>query len=259
MNDGSDVLIERRGPALWITIDRPARRNALTDGVLQGIARGYESAESDSEVRVIVLTGSGDKAFCAGADLEPGRNFAFDPARPTTAYADLARQTRSASVPSIARVNGACMAGGMGLLGMTDLAIAASSAVFGLPEVRIGLFPMQACALLQDLVPRRVLREWSLCGERFDAATALRAGLVNAVVAPEGLDAAVNDLVGRIAAGSPVAMRRGLRALRRMEDAGFDGALALGEAQIGLAALTDDAREGIAAFNEKRRPRWIVE
>lgn len=257
MND-AEVLHERHGSALWITINRPARRNALTDEVLEGIARGYDSVHADSGVRAIVLTGAGDKAFCAGADLKPGQNFAFDHARPTTAYADLARRARSAQVPSIARVNGACMAGGMGLLGMVDLAVAASSAVFGLPEVRIGLFPMQACALLQDLVPRRVLREWSLCGDRFDAAAALRAGLVNAVVAPEALDAAVESFVERLTAGSPLAMRRGLWALRRMEDSGFDDALAFGEAQIGLAALTEDAREGIAAFEEKRPPRWLV-
>ena len=259
MSGPAEVLVEHRGPALWITIDRPARRNALTNAVLQGIADGYEVAEADPGVRVIVLTGSGDKAFCAGADLEPGRNFAFDHSQPTTPYADLARLARSSRVPSIARINGACMAGGMGLIGMTDLAIASSSAVFGLPEVRIGLFPMQAAALLQDLVPRRVLREWCLCGDRFDATAALRAGLVNEVVDPSELDAAVARFVDRLVAGSPVAMRRGLMALRRMEDSAFDDALAFGEAQIGLAAQTEDAREGIAAFNEKRKPRWVTE
>lgn len=253
----SVVLQERRGPALWITINRAARRNALNDEVLEAIARGFDAAESEAGVRVVVLTGSGDKAFCAGADLTPGDNFAFDHARPTTPYADLARRARSSRVPSIARVNGACMAGGMGLLGMVDLAIASSTAVFGLPEVRIGLFPMQACALLQDLVPRRVLREWSLCGDRVDAATALRAGLVNSVVAPEALDAAVDSCIERLIAGSPMAVRRGLWALRRMEDSGFDDALAFGEAQIGLAAQTEEAREGIAAFNEKRPPSWV--
>jgi methylglutaconyl-CoA hydratase len=253
------VLIQRKGAALWITIDRQARRNALTDAVLQGITAGFAAAESDSGVRVIVLTGAGDKAFCAGADLEPGRNFAFDHVVPTTPYADLARLVRGARVPSIARVNGACMAGGMGLLGMTDLAIASTTAIFGLPEVRVGLFPMQACALLQELVPRRVLREWSLCGDRFNAEAALRAGLVNEIVAPEELDAAVARYVSRISAGSPMALRRGLRALRQMEDLGFHDALAVGEAQIALIALTEDAREGIAAFNEKRPPRWSAE
>jgi methylglutaconyl-CoA hydratase len=252
-----EVLIELKGRALWITIDRQARRNALTDGVLKGIATGFETAEGDAQVRAIVLTGAGDKAFCAGADLEPGRNFAFDHSVPTTAYADLARLVRAARIPSIARVNGACMAGGMGLLGMTDLAIASTTATFGLPEVRVGLFPMQACALLQELVPRRLLREWSLCGDRFDAQTALRSGLVNEIVPPEELDAAVARYVTRICAGSPIAQHRGLRALRLMEDCGFEAALAVGEAQIGLAALTEDAREGIAAFSEKRPPRWV--
>jgi len=259
VSDPSDVLLERRGRALWITINRPARRNAITDAVIDGIAEGFRAAEVTPEVRVVVLTGAGDKAFCAGADLEPGRNFNFDRARPTTAYADLARLARSSRVPSIARVNGACMAGGMGFLGMTDLAVAASNAVFGLPEVRIGLFPMQAAALLQDLVPRRVLREWCLCGERFDAAIAARAGLLNDVVPPGELDSAVGRYVDRLVAGSPVAMRRGLWALRHMEGASFEEALAFGEAQIGLAALTDEAREGIAAFNEKRRPDWAPE
>jgi enoyl-CoA hydratase/carnithine racemase len=259
VSGATEVLIERKAAALWITIDRQARRNALTDGVLQGIATGFAAAESDSEVRAIVLTGAGDKAFCAGADLEAGRNFAFDHSVPTTPYADLARLVRNSRVPSIARVNGACMAGGMGLLGMTDLAIASTTATFGLPEVRVGLFPMQACALLQELVPRRVLREWSLCGDRFNAETAWRAGLLNEIVAPGELDAAVARYVSRISAGSPIALRRGLRALRQMEDLGFADALAFGEAQIGLTALTEDALEGIAAFNEKRPPRWSVE
>lgn len=251
------VLLERKAAVLRITINRPERRNALTDEVLEGIASGFRQAENEQDVRAIVLTGAGDRAFCAGADLEPGKNFAFDRARPTTPYADLARLAASARVPSIARVNGACVAGGMGLLGMTDLAVASTSAVFGLPEVRVGLFPMQAYALLQGVVPRRVLREWSLCGERFDAQAALRSGLVNAVVEPAELDAAVDRIVSQILAGSPVAIRRGLWAMRQMDDHSMEDALAFGEAQIGLTAQSDDAAEGIRAFGEKRPPRWV--
>ncbi len=255
----SSVLEEQRGGALWVTINRPERRNALTDEVLGRIARAYERAESDSSVRVIVLTGMGDRAFCAGADLEVGRNFVFDRSSPSTAYGDLARVARGVQKPSIARVNGACMAGGMGLLGMTDLAVAVDSATFGLPEVRLGLFPMQAVALLQGFVTRRVLREWSLGGDRFDATEALRAGLVNVIAPASGIDAIVDRWVTALSRGSPAALRRGLWALRRMQDLDFDSALAFGEAQIRLAALTDEAKEGIAAFNEKRRPSWVVE
>lgn len=259
MSASEEVLAERRGAALWITINRPERRNALTEGVLEQIGAAWRSADADPEVRVIVLTGGGERAFCAGADLHAGRNFAFEHERPTTLYADLARTARQAQKPSIARVNGSCMAGGMGLLGMTDLVIAAHSAVFGLPEIRIGLFPMQVCALLNGIVSRRELRHWSLSGERFDSAEALRTGLVNVVVADAELDAAVDRQVRTLALGSPVAMRRGLLALRSIEDLDFDSGLALAEAQIGLTALTEDAREGIAAFNEKRPPRWVIE
>jgi enoyl-CoA hydratase/carnithine racemase len=258
MSAEPEVLLERRGRALWITINRPQRRNALNDAVLRRIADGYHQAAQSRDVRAIVLTGAGDRAFCAGADLEPGQNFAFNHDDPSKPYADLARIAQASPLPSIARVNGACVAGGMGLLGMVDMAVSASTAVFALPEARVGLFPLQVCALLKDMVPRRLLREWSLCGERFGPAEALRAGLINAVVAPEELDAATERYVAQICAGSPVALRRGLWTLRQLDDQSFGHALAFAEAQIGLAALTADAREGIQAFNEKRPPGWTV-
>lgn len=251
------VLLERKSAVLRITINRPERRNALTDEVLNGIADGFRQAEREQEIRVVVLTGAGDRAFCAGADLEPGKNFAFDCGRPTTPYADLARLASCSRVPSIARINGACVAGGLGLAAITDLAVASSTAVFGLPEVRVGLFPMQVYALLQDLVPKRLLREWTLCGERFDAEVARQSGLVNHVVAPEDLDAAVDRITSQILAGSPVAIRRGLWAMKQMNGRSLDDALAFGEAQIGPTAQTDDAAEGIRAFGEKRQPRWV--
>ncbi|MBL8265354.1 enoyl-CoA hydratase-related protein [Steroidobacter sp.] len=252
----SGVRCERRGAIYAITIDRPDRRNALNSDVIAAIAAGYEAAHADSQARVIVLSGTGDKAFCAGADLAPGKNFAFDLSKPTIDYADLARLARRATLPTIARVNGACMAGGMGLLGLADLAVAADHAVFGLPEVRIGLFPMQVIALLQPLVPARVLREWCLTGERFDAHTARAAGLVNYVVPAAELDAKVEALANSLIAGSPTAIRRGLYAFQSMEDMSFAQALAFAESQIALAAGTQDAREGLASFNERRAPVW---
>jgi enoyl-CoA hydratase/carnithine racemase len=250
------VLLERRGQAMWITLNRPDKRNALDDEVLAGVSEGYRRAHADGEVRVIVLTGAGEKAFCAGADLAPGRSFAFDPSRPGGAYADLLRTASASSLPSIARVNGACLAGGMGLLAMTDLAVAAEGAQFGLPEVKVGLFPMQVLSLLQDLVAPRLLREWCLTGEPFDAAAARDAGLVNHVVPASELDERTAWLAARLAERSPTAIRRGKHALRAMAAMGFAEALAFGESQIALLSQTEDAREGLAAFRERRPPAW---
>src|SRR4029079_18755772 len=124
----------------------------------------------DPDVRVIVLTGAGEKAFCAGADLQnTGGAFAADFSRPNVDYADLLRLWQNATKPAIARVNGVCMAGGMGLLCMTDMAIAADHAAFGLPEVKVGVFPMQVMSLLQAIAPPRLINEWALTGEPFDA------------------------------------------------------------------------------------------
>ena len=250
------VLREKRGHALTLTINRADRRNAINEAVIDGLAAGWRDAQSDPEVRAIVLTGAGDKAFCAGADLKPGQAFEFDFARPSTAYADLFRLVRASNLPSIARVNGVCMAGGMGLAAMCDMAIAADHAQFGLPEVKIGLFPMQVLSLLQTLVPPRTLAEWCLAGEPFDAQTARAAGFLNYVVPAAELDAKVDWLAGRLVDKSPTAIRRGKYAMRAIASMAFEESLAYTETQIGTLALTADAREGVAAFNEKRKPSW---
>src|SRR3954454_4777275 len=185
MTDNNSVVLEKRGQAFWITINRPDKRNALNGDVIAGIAKGYRDAHDDSDVRVIVLTGAGDKAFCAGADLQnSGAAFAMDFAKPNVEYADLLRLSQNATKPSIARVGCACMAGGMGLFCMTDLAAAADRAMFGLPEVKVGVFPLHVMSLLQSIAPRRLVNEWALTGEPFDARTAQTAGLVNYVVPP---------------------------------------------------------------------------
>ena len=250
------VLVEKRGSALWITLNRPDKRNAFNSEVLAAVGEGWRRANADPEVRAIVLTGAGEKAFCAGGDLQPGQAFAFDHAKPSTDYADLVRAVSRSTVPSIARVNGVCMAGGMGLLCMTDLAVAVDTAVFGLPEVKVGLFPMQVLAMIEGLVPPRVVREWTLTGESFDARAALQAGLVNHVAPAAELDAKVEAMVGKIASAAPTAIRRGKYAIKAMAGMAFEEALAYAEAQIAIMPQTEDAREGLAAFNEKRKPRW---
>src|SRR6201992_1944111 len=198
------VILEKRGQAFWITINRPDKRNALNGDVIAGISRGYRQAHEDRDIRVIVLTGAGDKAFCAGADLaNSGAAFARDFSMPNSEYADLLRQAQNATKPAIARVGGTCMAGGMGLLCMTDMAVAADHAIFGLPEVKVGVFPMQVLSLLQSLAPQRLGNEWALTGEPFDAHAAQAAGLLNYVVPATELDAKIDWLIGRLGDKSP--------------------------------------------------------
>jgi enoyl-CoA hydratase/carnithine racemase len=257
MTDHSSVIREKRGQAYWITINRPDKRNALNGDVIAGIARGYRDAHDDKDVRVIVLTGAGDRAFCAGADLQnSGAAFAMDFSRPNVDYADLLRLSQNATKPAIARVGGVCMAGGMGLLCMTDMAVASDNVIFGLPEVKVGVFPMQVLSLLQRQVPRRKLREWALSGEPFGAAEALEAGLVNHIVPAAELDAKVDWLVGRLVDKSPTAIRRGKYAMRAIASMSFDESIAYTESQIALLAMTEDAKEGLKAFGEKRKPSW---
>lgn len=255
MTEGT-VTTRDLGPARWIVIDRPDKRNALNDAVITAIAAAWRDAEADTSVRAIVLTGAGDKAFCAGGDLQPGGGFAFDLSQPRLAYADLLRQAQASTKVSIARINGACMAGGMGLAAMCDFAIAASTATFGLPEVKIGLFPMQVLSLLQRLVPRRTVTDWCLTGEAFGAEQALAAGFLTRVVAADALDDEIRRLVETLGSRSPTALRRGKAALGAIASMSFEQGLAFGEGQIMLLAQTEDAREGLAAFAAKRQPDW---
>ena len=243
----------RQDARLVLTITRPERRNALNAEVIAALRDALEGVRADGTIRAVVLTGAGNEAFCAGADLGADA-FAFDHARPTTAYADLLRTARTVNVPLVARVNGACMAGGMGLLAICDLAIAANHAVFGLPEVKVGVFPMQVLAVLQAQLPQRWLAQLCLTGDPIDAVRAREIGLVNDVA--DDLDGALERLLSRLLANSPTALRRGLYAMKAMRSMSFEETIAFGEGQIGLLAMTQDAREGIAAFQEKRRPQW---
>jgi enoyl-CoA hydratase/carnithine racemase len=252
-----DIRLERRGQALWVWIDREARRNAINPHVLAGIEAAVMHAAGDATIRAIVLTGVGEKAFCAGADLSKGTGtFQAAPDEPTTDFGRLARKVRYCGVPLIARVNGACVAGGMGLMGLCDLAVAADHARFGLPEVKVGVFPMQVLVYLRSVLSARHINELCLTGELISAARAAEIGLINEVAPAGELDARIDALVGRIAGASPMALKRGKAVIAAMETMAFEEALSFAEAQIALASRSTDAAEGLAAFNEKRKPSW---
>ncbi len=253
----SDVLIDKRGPVLWITINREERRNAMNDAVNQAISAGLTRATDDADILAVVLTGAGDKAFCAGADLSSGSgSFKYDYSKVGFPFVKLMKQARDLTVPLIARVNGHAMAGGLGMVGMCDMAIAVDSARFGMPEVKIGLFPMQIMAVLQPLIPPRKLYEMALTGEPVTAAEALEFGLLNYVVPAAELDTKLDWLLSRLLDKSPTAIRKGKYAMRVTEQLTFDQSAVFMESQIGTLALTEDAAEGRASFIEKRKPVW---
>ena len=250
----NDLLVEVRGCVMWLTINRPERRNAISASVLTGIREALERANREEGLRAVVVTGAGDRAFCSGADLQEP-SFRFDYSQPYQWLADLLRQARRSTVPLIARVNGACLAGGMGLLAMCDMAVASRDAVFGLPEVKVGVFPAQVLSVLQHQVPRRVLTEMCITGEPIDAEQALTYGLVNHL-AEDDLDAKLDWLLERLLDKSPSAIRRGLYTIKQIESMPFEASMAFTESQIGLFALTDDFQEGLSAFLQKRKPNW---
>ena len=249
-----ELLIAQHGAVLWLTINREARRNALSQNVLAGMADAMAGAQKNRDIRAIVITGVGSKAFCAGADLQSGSVFATDHSEPVGRLAHLLRTARASHVPLIARVNGTCMAGGFGLLSMCDLAVAARHAQFGLPEVKVGLWPAQVLTVLQHLIPRRVLNEMCLTGEPITSAQALECNLINYV--DDDVDVRLQWLLGRILDKSPAAIRRGLYMTKRIESMPFEESMSFTESQISLFTMTEDAREGQKAFQEKRKPNW---
>ena len=255
-----DVRTEVRGRALWIWIDREERRNAINKRVIQDIESAVTQSQQDRSLRAIVLTGVGRRAFCAGADLSGGTDtFTLGLDEPMTDFGRLARIIRTLGVPLIGRINGDCVAGGMGLMSLCDLVVAADHARFGLPEAKVGVFPMQVLVFLRSMIGARHINELCLTGELISASRAQEIGITNYVVAFDELDARVEALLAKLSEMSPVALRRGKYAIAAMESMAFAEALAFAETLLSVTALTKDATEGLAAFNERRRPRWIEE
>ena len=260
MNNASKIVLhEKRNQVFWVTINRPDHGNALNQAVTDGIASGIKKAQQDPLVRVIVLTGAGKKVFCAGADLSKnakGTPFQTDPARPGNPITDLFRLMQACKLPIVARVNGHALAGGFGLMCACDLAVAAEGAKFGTPESSIGLFPMMILPHMMRLIPQRLLLEMCITGEPWTAKQVLDAHIINYLAPTETLDSKLDWLLDRIVNKSPTAIRIGLTAYRAMQDMNLDQAMEYAQILLPTMAQTEDAREGFAAFREKRTPSW---
>ena len=196
--DKPEIRTERRGQSLWIWIDREEKRNAINKRVIQGIESAIIDSQQDAALRRIVLTGVGRKAFCAGADLSAGTGtFTLGLDEPMTDFGKLARVVRNLGVPLIGRINGDCVAGGMGLMSLCDLVVVADHARFGLPEAKVGVFPMQVLVFLRSMIGARHINELCLTGELINAARAREIGIANYVVPFEELDARVDALLAQ--------------------------------------------------------------
>jgi enoyl-CoA hydratase/carnithine racemase len=252
----SAILLSRDEHVLSITLNNPARRNAIGPRMVNELLYAVSDGFDEPDVKCLLLTGAG-KAFCAGGDFSQmtgGGDEAELP--PKGDYADLLRLMIHAPKPIVARVNGHAMGGGLGLVAASHIAIGAHGAKLGTPEINVGLFPMMIMALLVRIMPRRPLVEMMLYGERVEAARAAELGILSRAVAPEALDEAVKEACAKLCSKSAITMKLGLQAFAKQDDMDLERALPFLREQIGACLATDDAREGLTAFLEKRQPEW---
>ncbi len=249
------ILATTEGPVARLTMNVPARKNPLGPEMVNELCWALDDARDDAAVRVIVITGAGD-AFSAGGDLKAMGSDAGEALPQKGDYADLLGRFSQLGKPTIARVRGVAMGGGLGIVAACDFAIAGESAVFGTPEIKRGLFPMMIMALLRRVVTKRRLMEMMLLGDKLDSKTAERLELVNRAVPDASLDDEVTKLAAKLAAQSPTAMRMGLSAWHAQADRDLATSLPYLRDQLGAILGTEDAREGLMAFAEKREPKW---
>ena len=254
-----DVLYETGDGVARVTINRPERRNAMSYEVMAGLRDAIARASADADVRVVVLTGAGDRAFCAGADLggiadNAGAAAAAHEGRGL--LADLFRDMWSLGKPIVARVRGYALAGGFGLACACDLIVAADDAVFGTPEINVGLWPYMITVPLTRSMPPKTALDLMMTGRRVSAAEGERLGFVQRVVPVAELDATVDALAAELAAKSPLIMKWGRDSFYRVLEMDADAALSYLQGMLTVTTQTDDAAEGVAAFAEKREPKW---
>jgi enoyl-CoA hydratase/carnithine racemase len=237
-----------------ITINREPQRNAITPEALALFHEYLDEAEKDEKVRVLLVTGAGEKAFCTGAQLSgavtsQGKDI-------FASYAGLLNRLASFPKPTVARVKGFCLAGGMGFMLACDIVLASDDSKFGTPEVNVGLWPMMIGALIFRNVLQKKAMEMILLGERLTAQEALAMGLITRVVPPADLDGEVKKILASLISKSPIGMRIGKQAFNAMANLPLQEALNFLSEKIKEVAGTEDAKEGITAFIEKRPPNF---
>jgi enoyl-CoA hydratase/carnithine racemase len=256
--DYEQLIYEVSDGVATVTLNRPEQRNALSGQMLAELVDGMRRARDDDAVRAVVLTGAGEKVFCAGADLGGfatevplvEKHFASD------LFLEYFRLMPRLGKPSLCAANGHVLAGGLGVALSCDLVIAREGATFGTPEINVGAFPYMIMSIIYRNVPRKRVNEMMLLGERLSAEQAVEYGLANKVVPAAEFDAAVAEWAGKLASKSPVLMRLGHDAMYRQQDMALDDALEYLRSQLSLTFSTEDLLEGVQAFFEKREAKW---
>ena len=256
------ILTERRNHVLIVTINRPEARNAVNAAVHTGIGTALEEAENDPEIRVVVITGTGDKSVCAGADLvalSRGESlYPSDKAQQAWGFAGMV--SHPISKPIIAAVNGFAFGGGCEIALMSDIIVAADHAQFGLPEVKVGLFAAAGGAFrLAQQLPRKLAMEYMLTGDPIPAPRAAEFGLVNHVVPLADLLPTAIALAEKIAANAPLSVQASKRVALGIDEGRIAADVPYWEhntRERGVLMRSEDAREGPLAFAQKRKPEW---
>src|SRR5262245_55806744 len=235
------TLYEVRGPAAWITLNRPENRNALSVELVDGLLADLKRAVADEAVRVIVITGNG-AVFCAGADLKGGGVSAGSGEQP---FVTVLKTIWNSPKPVIGRVNGHAFGGGVGLAAACDLTVAADSAQFSFSEVRVGVIPAMISVVVIPKIGAQNTMWLFLTGERFGMARAVDVGLIHRAVPADKLDAAVDEIIGMVRLGGPIAIREAKQLVRRVPQMSMDDAFVFAADKITQLFASDEAAEGM--------------
>lgn len=254
--ESSELIVEKKQWVGYLTLNRPKSRNALTPTLLETLMGQMDDFEKDDEVRAVCITGAGEKSFCAGADLKATMAAGMSPQEANINYARLLQRMLAFPKPIVAKINGHCMGGGVGVALACDIAIAHEELKFGTPEVNVGLFPMMISTLILQQMPRKPAMKMMLCGEKLTAQEALQYNLLNQVVSREALDEAVGAVLQSLLGAAPLAQQHGKRAIRETAHLPFNEAVEHLSGHLGQLMQTADAMEGITAFMQKRKPEW---
>ncbi len=249
------VIYEIKDRVAWLTIDREEKRNSLNMEVVDQLLHYMGEIENEDRVRALVITGAGEKAFCAGADLS-GMGSGKSPTDLPGKIGLLLKRMAMFPKPTIARVNGDCMAGGMGIMLACDLAYAREGCRLATPEVKVGLFPMMIGALIFRNVSRKKALEMIYTGRHYSAAEAETMGLITRACPMDKLDEILNETLNYIVHNGPLAIKIGRQTLHKVEYMDLDPAIDYLCFQLAHLIKTEDAAEGLKAFMEKRKPNW---